>query len=120
LIQIFLIIALIKGWHSHQLDFVLAYPQANIECNLYMAILSGFSINGNCKDYVLKLRKNLYGQKQAGHIWNQHLHAGLTKKLGFIQSEVDLCVYYQGTLIFLLYTDDSQSMLISPDDLEID
>jgi hypothetical protein len=51
-------------------------------------------------------------------VWNQHLHAGLTEKLGFVQSEVDPCVYYRGTLVFLLYTDDS--ILISPDDSEID
>jgi hypothetical protein len=117
-IRIFLIVALINGWHSRQLDFVLAYPQADIECDLYMAIPAGFSVNGNRKDYVLKLRKNLYGQKQAGRVWNQHLHAGLTEKLGFTQSDVDPCVYYRGTLIFLLYTDDS--ILISPDNLEID
>jgi hypothetical protein len=83
-----------------------------------MAIPAGFSVNGNRKNYVLKLRKNLYGQKQAGSVWNQHLHAGLTEKLGSIQSEVDPCVYYRGTLIFLLYTDDS--ILISPDNSEID
>jgi hypothetical protein len=54
-IRIFLIVALINGWHSRQLDFVLAYPQADIECDLYMAISAGFSVNGNRKDYVLKL-----------------------------------------------------------------
>jgi hypothetical protein len=112
LIRIFLIVSLINGWHSRQLDFVLAYPQAD------MAIPAGFSVNGNQKDYVLKLRKNLYGQKQAGRVWNQHLHAGLTEKLGFIQSEVDPCVYYRGTLIFLLYTDNS--ILISLNNSEID
>jgi endonuclease I len=55
LIRIFLIAALINGWHSRQLDFVLAYPQANIECDLYMVIPAGFNVNGNRKDYVLKL-----------------------------------------------------------------
>ena len=97
---------------------MLAYLQADIECDLNMAIPAGFGVSGNRKDYVLKLRKNLYGQKQAGRVWNQHLHAGLTEKLGFIQSEVNPCVYYRGLLIFLLYTDDS--ILISPDDSEID
>jgi hypothetical protein len=65
----------------------------------------------------------LYGQKQAGRVWNQHLHAGLAEKLGFVQSEADPCIYYRGTLIFLLYTDDSisdDSILIFPDDSEID
>jgi hypothetical protein len=47
-----------------------------------------------------------------------HLHAGLTEKLSFVQSQVDPCVYYRGTLVFLLYTDNS--VLNSPDDSEID
>jgi hypothetical protein len=41
-IRIFLIVAIINGWHSRQIDFVLAYPQADIECDLYMAIPAGF------------------------------------------------------------------------------
>jgi hypothetical protein len=36
---------------------------------------------GNGKTHVLKLLKNLYGQKQAGRVWNQHLTKGL-KQLG--------------------------------------
>jgi hypothetical protein len=59
----------------------------------------------------------LYGQKQAGHGWNQHLHPVLTDKLSFTQSKVDPCIYYRGMLFFLLYTDDS--ILITLDDSEI-
>jgi hypothetical protein len=42
---------------------------------------------GNRKMHVLKLLKNLYGQKQAGRVWNQHLVKGL-KSIGFKQSKV--------------------------------
>ena len=36
------------------------------------------------KEYVLKLEKNLYGQKQAGRVWYLHLRKNLLK-LGFNQ-----------------------------------
>jgi hypothetical protein len=53
----------------------------------------------------MKMKKNLYGQKQAGHVWNQYLHDGMIAQ-GFQQSAVDMCVYYQGSVILLLYVDD--------------
>jgi hypothetical protein len=43
------------------LDFVLAYTQADVECEIYMEILQGFIVDGNPKDYALCLEKNLYG-----------------------------------------------------------
>ena len=39
--------ALIKGWHTRQLDFVLAYPQVNVECNLYLEIPQRFTFAGD-------------------------------------------------------------------------
>ena len=43
-------------------------------------------------DYVLKLKKNLYGLKQAAYNWSELLKAGLFK-LGFKQRKVDPCLY---------------------------
>ena len=37
--------------------------------------------------YVLKLMKNLYGQKPAGKVWYDHLKDKLTK-LDFIQKQI--------------------------------
>jgi hypothetical protein len=36
LICLSLILALLFSWHARQIDFVLAFPQANVECDLYM------------------------------------------------------------------------------------
>jgi Reverse transcriptase (RNA-dependent DNA polymerase) len=55
---------------------------------------------------VLELKKNLYGQKQAGRVWYQQLSNGLIK-LGFKQSNEDECVC--STRIerrFLVYVDN--------------
>lgn len=65
---------------------------------------------------MFKLRKNTYGQKQAGRVWNQYLVSRLTS-IGFKQSIVDECVFYRGGMIYVLYTDDS--ILAGPDENEI-
>jgi len=45
----------------------MAYPQAPIEMDIYMEIPQGImTAHGNSKDHVLKLEKNIYGQKEAG------------------------------------------------------
>jgi hypothetical protein len=105
-IRLFLILASVNQWHTRQLDFVLAYPQAPVECDLYMEIPKGFHINGNRKDFVLKLRKNLYGQKQAGRVWNQYLTQRLVNN-GFMQSQVDECLFYFKKCVMMVYVDDT-------------
>jgi len=111
--------AITKNWTTRQIDFVMAYTQADAETdNLYMKIPKGFDLGGaKSSDWVLKLRKNLYGQKQAGRVWNKHLVAKL-KTIGFQQSQVDECVFYKDSLIYVLYTDDS--ILTGPREKDID
>jgi Reverse transcriptase (RNA-dependent DNA polymerase)/GAG-pre-integrase domain len=113
-IRMVLITVLILAWFTKQIDFVLAYTQADVECELYMAIPKGFEVEG---DYVLKLKKNLFGQKQAGRVWNQHLVTKL-KEIGFIPSQIDECLFFKGKSIFVLYTDDS--ILAGPDNQELE
>jgi hypothetical protein len=94
---------------------VLAYTQAEVEFeHMYMEIPKGFEVEG---DYVLQLLKNLYGQKQAGRVWNKHLVSKL-KSIGFKQSAIDECVFYKGQCIYVLYTDDS--ILAAPTDKDLD
>ncbi len=64
--------AIIQGWHSKQIDFVMAYTQASVERDMYMEIPKGFEVEGD-GDYVLQIHKNIYGQKQAGCVSNKHL-----------------------------------------------
>ncbi len=72
-----------------------------------MKIPVGIDIEeGEKDDYVLKMLRNIYGQKQAGGVWNKYLH-GILMKLGFEQSQIDEGVYFRRGVIYLLYTDDS-------------
>ena len=122
-IRFFLSMALLKGWHTRQLDFLLAYTQADIERDLYMKLPPGFMVNGReltedeRKKHVLKLEKNLYGQKQAGRVWYLHLKKNL-ERIGFKVSKHDECLFYYGRTIFIVYTDDT--ILLGPDKIEVD
>jgi Reverse transcriptase (RNA-dependent DNA polymerase) len=118
-IRLYLILALLNERKTRQIDFVLAYPQADIECDLYMEIPRGFEFHGSRKTHCLLLKKNLYGQKQAGRVWNQYLHDGLIAR-GFQQSSVDMCLYYNRkyNVNLLIYTDDG--ILTGDSDQDID
>jgi hypothetical protein len=61
--------------------------------------------NGYRNTHVLKLLKNLYGQKQAEKVWNKHLTSVLVK-IGFVQSKVDECVLYRDGVLCMVYVDD--------------
>jgi Reverse transcriptase (RNA-dependent DNA polymerase) len=58
------------------------------------------------EECALKVKWNLYGQKQAGRVWNLHM-VRKRIKFGFQQSEVDECLFYKGNAMYVLYTDDS-------------
>jgi hypothetical protein len=115
--RLFLTLSVLRHWHCRQLDFVLAYTQADAECEIYMEIPRGFTVDGNAKDYALKLIKNLYGLKQAGRVWNLHLTCKLLE-LGFEQGSVDPCVFYKGSCVLLIYCDDT--LMMGPDATELD
>ena len=73
-IRMLLSLKAVHNWHTKQLDYVLAFPQAPVEKELFLHIPRGFDINdGDNKSYVLKVHRNIYGQKQAGRVWNKYL-----------------------------------------------
>ena len=105
-IRLMIIFAIIFRWSLRQVDFVMAYPQAPIEMDIYMELPQGIeTAQGNSKYHVLKLLKNIYGQKQAGRVWNEYLVEKL-RSIGFNQSLVDDCVFYRNDTIFMVYVDD--------------
>jgi hypothetical protein len=84
----------------------MAYKQAPIEMDIYMELPQGIQTkHGNSKEHGLKLEKNIYGQKQAGRVWNSFLVDKLTS-IGFTTSLIDDCVFFRGDVIFTVYMDD--------------
>jgi hypothetical protein len=117
-VRTLLTLSIIHRWCTRQVDFVLAYPQAPIEFDIYMELPKGIETKyGNGRTHVLKLKRNVYGQKQAGRIWNQHLVKGLIS-IGFKQSNSDDCVFFRGNTIFAFYVDDG--IFLGPHAKEID
>eukprot|EP00957_Ditylum_brightwellii_P067652 5134947-Ditylum_brightwellii.AAC.1 len=77
---------------TRSIDFILGYPQAEIKTNIYLFLPAGIVINTGGQDLVLKLNKNVYGLKDAGKIWWEHLASGL-KGMNFKQCKADQCVW---------------------------
>jgi hypothetical protein len=98
-------------------DFVLVYPQAPIEMDIYIELPQGIQTkHGNSKEHVLKLEKNIYGQKQAGHVWNSFLVDKLTS-IEFTTSLIDDCIFFRGDIIFMVYVDDG--IFLGSDDSQL-
>jgi Reverse transcriptase (RNA-dependent DNA polymerase) len=101
------------------IGLVQAFPQAPIKQEIYMDIPKDCIVdNKNNSRWALRLLKNIYGQKQAGKVWNDFLVEGLTTKLGFSQSTVDPCILWRGDIIIIIYTDDT--IITGPNELSID
>ena len=78
-------------WNLHHLDVKSAFISGYIEEDIYVDQPKGFIKEGK-EDYVLKLKKALYGFKQAPRAWNSKLDDTL-KLMGFIRSISDQAVY---------------------------
>ena len=83
-----------------------------------MKIPAGIAVkNSHRSIHVLKLHKNLYGQKQAGWVWFNHLSAKLLS-IDLTPSKVDPCIFYRGPCIFFFYVDDG--IFMSPKQGDVD
>ena len=113
----YLIFGIIFSLALRQVNFVMAYPQAPIEEDIYMEIPQGIkTAKGKSKDTALKLLKNIYGQKQAGRVWNSYLVQKL-ESIGFHPSQIDDCVFFRDDVIFMVYVDDG--IFIGNDDKQL-
>jgi hypothetical protein len=65
----------------------------------------------------MKLKRNLYGCKQAAHNWFKHLTKELLRQ-GFKQSKTDMCLFLQKDCILVVYVDDC--LLFAKDSTVID
>jgi hypothetical protein len=118
-LRLLLTMSALHNWHTAQLDFVLAFPQAPVEKDLCMDVPKGFDTSErNRKDCASKIHQSVCGQKQAGRVWNQRLVDKLVGELKFVQSRHDECVFCRGTTMHASHVDDST--LTGPDKAETD
>ena len=90
------------------MDVKTAFLNGNLSEDVYMIQLEGFVDSTNARK-ICKLRKSIYGLKQASRSWNLHFDE-VVKGFGFIKNEEVPCVYKKASgsaLVFLvLYVDD--------------
>jgi len=76
-IRLILVLVMVYQWNTLIVNFVLAYPQAPIEGNLYMKLPQGVTYGKGISrsTHALHLSKNIYGLKQVGQVWNWRTNA---------------------------------------------
>ena len=118
MLRFMMTISQVLGLNSRSIDFTLAYTQAPIDIEIYLELPAGFEVEGREKSkFVLRLKKNLYGLKQAGLSWFETLRTYLLEQ-GFTQSESDPCFFHRNKLILVCYVDDC--LIFAPEQNSID
>lgn len=92
----------------HQMDVKTAFLNGELEEIIYMKQPEGFVQTGK-EEYVCKLKKSIYGLKQASRQWYRKFDSVITSS-GFTENIVDECVYLKSTnegfIFLILYVDD--------------
>ncbi|SCZ92964.1 BZ3500_MvSof-1268-A1-R1_C070g00357 [Microbotryum saponariae] len=94
-------------------DIDKAYLHGELDHDIWMTTPRGFDFPS---DKVLRLRRSIYGLKQAGRIWNRHIDTSL-RNLGYKATGTDHCIYsciddQQRPHYIALYVDDL--LIVSP------
>jgi len=113
-VRILLAVAALEGWEIHGMDVKSAFLHGDLEEEIYMELPelpASFPPFPHSK--VARLKKSLYGLRQAARVWSKKIHEALLE-LGFIRrySDGGIYVYRQQegdtdiTVVLLLYVDD--------------
>ena len=104
--RLLLVTAEILGLRVFQVDVVAAFLHSTLTDEIYIQFPEGMTFRG-CK--FARLRKSLYGLKQAAHDWHQASNAALLS-LGFTPCANQPCMYYLAgpphQLLALSHVDD--------------
>jgi hypothetical protein len=104
-VRTLLALSIIHDLETRSIDFVLAFPQADLDVDIYMELPFGFDFDGK-RNFILKLNKNLYGLKNASLNFFNFLKDGLEARGYENQSSADACVFLGKDSIILQYVDD--------------
>lgn len=107
-VRLILALAAQMGWQVHQMDVKSAFLNGEIEEEVFVKQPNGFIVK-NHEEKVLKLRKALYGLRQAPRAWNIKLDNSLLS-FGFKRCTQEHAVYTKtcgiDRLIVGVYVDD--------------
>uniref|UniRef100_A0ACD5TXY1 Uncharacterized protein n=1 Tax=Avena sativa TaxID=4498 RepID=A0ACD5TXY1_AVESA len=107
-VRVLIALAAHDGWEVHHMDVKSAFLNGDLAEEVYVRQPPGFVDDDN-EHMVLKLRKALYGLRQAPRAWNSKLDSSLVE-LGFERSPLEHAVYRrakEGALLLVgVYVDD--------------
>ena len=105
-VKVLLALAAHSGWEVHHMDVKSAFLNGDLWETVYVQQPPGFIVGKGDK---VRLRKALYGLRQAPRAWNFKLDKELSA-LGFVRSKLDNTVYKRSSkdslLIVIVYVDD--------------
>ena len=117
-VRLFFTIATTKAWPIHQLDINNAFLHGHLLEEVYMLPSDGYT--KAALGQVCRLRRSLYGLKQASRQWNLEFCSKLTQ-FGFTQSAHDHRLFIKRSsksfLALLVYVDDVLIIGTSEDDI---
>ena len=110
-IRMLMTLSILNKWKTRQIDFILAYPQAENQYEMYMRLPQGIQMRHTKEPHCLQLRRNLYGGRDTGRTFYLFMVKGLNE-IGFAKSAIDECIFYRNDTIFFSYVDDG--IIIAP------
>ena len=82
-----------QDWEIEHVDVKSTYLNAPLKETIYMKALRGVLKQGQ-EGKVLRLKKGLYGLKQAGRGWYLEMSRVFLKELGFTRSAIDHLMFF--------------------------
>lgn len=108
-IRTLLAIAVEYNMDIQHLDVKTAFLNGDIQEIVYMEQPEGFIMKGS-ENKVFKLKKAVYGLKQAAKAWYEKINKILCETLKFSKSSLEGCVYFKSIqdklIVIALYVDD--------------
>lgn len=106
-IRLLLSISVQKDWNLTQIDVPTAFLNGLLDTDVYIK-----SPEGLTGSKYLKLKRALYGLRNAPKCWNMKFNEVMLN-LNFRRSEYDYCLYIKNQVYLVLFVDDA--LIIGPD-----
>jgi hypothetical protein len=114
--RLLLAISVLFDWGAYHWDVSGAYLYGDIKGKLFMKFPACMEKRPG---KLIRLRKSLYGLKEAGAIWFRFFRK-LLLGLGFIPLLTDVCVYYHETINMMLSIHVDDAIVVTDNEVESD